>query len=208
MAMDGDLSGAPNGDHPAVNGVSTAAVGGAPRPTEIGSALGRLWAARAGWLCSGRRSTRDAIDAARLGARFTLRSHPKVVNQGVMTIGDRVRLDATVAALELVTLPGGHLEIGDNVFINYGGSLASSAHVRVSNDRLIGTHVMVMDRDFHRTGAPVLLEERAWVGNRSIVQKGMTIGHNAVVSAGRVVTRDVPPRTAYAGVPACAVWRF
>ncbi len=154
--------------------------------------------------------------ATRLGKRITLRGRPKVVNQGRMTFGERVRLDSTVATLELVTLPGGHLEIGNNVFINYGTSLVASTHVKIGNDCLIGTHVMVMDCDFHRvedkawdtTGVPVIIEDRVWLANRSIVLKGVTIGHDAVVAAGSVVTKDVPPRTVVAGVPARVVRRF
>jgi acetyltransferase-like isoleucine patch superfamily enzyme len=154
--------------------------------------------------------------ATRLGRRVTLRGRPKVLNQGTMTLGERVRLDSTVATLELVTLPGGHLQIGNNVFINYGSSLVSSALVKIGDDCLIGTHVMVMDCDFHRvedkawdtSGLPVILEERVWLANRSIVLKGVTIGHDAVVAAGSVVTQDVPPRTLVAGVPARVVRTF
>jgi acetyltransferase-like isoleucine patch superfamily enzyme len=81
---------------------------------------------------------------------------------------------------------------------------------------LIGTHVMVMDCDFHRvedkvwdpSGAPIVLEDRVWLGNRSIVLKGVNIGHDAVVAAGSVVTHDVPPRTVVAGVPARVVRHF
>ena len=134
-------------------------------------------------------------------------------NQGTLTIGARVRLVSTVATLELVTLPGGHLEIGDNVFINYGSSLVASTHVKVGDNCLIGTHVMVMDTDFHRVddkswdtaGQPVVFSDRAWLGNRSIVLKGVNIGHDAVVAAGSVVTHDMPPRTLVAGVPAKVV---
>jgi maltose O-acetyltransferase len=155
-------------------------------------------------------------DATRRGARITLSGHPKVVNDGQMTFGERVRLDSTVAKMELVSLPGGHLEIGNNVFINYGSSLVSSNHVKIGDDCLIGTHVMVMDCDFHRvedkawdtTGEPIIIEDRVWLGNRSIVLKGVTVGHDAVVAAGSVVTRDVPPRTVVAGVPAKVVRRF
>jgi maltose O-acetyltransferase len=146
----------------------------------------------------------------------TLRGRPSIVNEGTLVIGDRVRLVSTVAMLALVTLPGGRLEIGDNVFINYGSSLVASRRVKVGNDCLIGTHVMVMDCDFHRvedkawdtTGEPVVLEDRVWLGNRSIVLKGVTIGHDSVVAAGSVVTRDVPPRTVVGGVPAREVRRF
>jgi maltose O-acetyltransferase len=154
--------------------------------------------------------------AARLGRRVTLRGRPHVSNQGRLTIGDRVRLVSHVATLELATLEGGHLEIGDNVYINYGSSLVASSHVKIGDDCLIGTHVMVMDCDFHRvedkawdtTGAPVILEDRVWVGNRAMILKGVRIGHDAVVAAGSVVTKDVPPASLVAGVPARVVRRF
>ena len=154
--------------------------------------------------------------AAQLGPRVRLEGRPHVVTRGTLTLGDRVRLVSTVARLELVTLPGGHLEIGDNVFINYGTSLVAARHVKIGDDCLIGTHVMVMDTDFHRvedkawdtTGAPVIIGDRVWLANRSIVLKGVTIGDDAVVAAGAVVTRDVPARCVVAGSPARVVRRF
>jgi acetyltransferase-like isoleucine patch superfamily enzyme len=180
--------------------------------------LASLWAgrgqlAKVGPALNARRRLRKAT---RLGRRVTLHGRPKVVNEGTMTFGDRVRLDSSVATLELVALAGGHLDIGDNVFINYGSSLVASTLIRVGNDSLIGTHVMVMDTDFHRiedkvydtSGKPVILEERVWLGNRSIVLKGVTIGHDSVVAAGSVVTSDVPPRCIVAGVPARVVRTF
>ena len=161
-------------------------------------------------------NARIRLRSASLGRRVTLKGSPAVMNEGRMTIGERVRLVSTVAKLELVTLPGGHLEIGNNVFINYGSSLVSSASVRIGNDVLIGTHVMVMDCDFHRvedkawdtTGEPIVIEDRVWLGNRSMVLKGVRVGHDAVVAAGSVVTTDVEPRTVVAGVPAKLVRRF
>ena len=178
----------------------------------------RAWTARV-WLPVGLRALKARFhlrSADRLGRRVTLSGRPVVRNLGRMTFGDRVKLVSTVATLELVSLPGGHLEIGDNVFINYGSSLVASRHVRVGNDVLIGSHVMVMDCDFHRVedkvwdsaGAPVVIEDRAWLANRSIVLKGVRIGHDAVVAAGAVVTHDVPPRSVVAGVPATVVRRF
>jgi acetyltransferase-like isoleucine patch superfamily enzyme len=148
--------------------------------------------------------------------RVQLHGRAAISNAGRISIGDRVRLVSTVATLELATLPGGHLEIGDNVFINYGCSLVSSNHVKIGNDCLIGTHVMIMDCDFHRvedkawdtTGVPIIVEDRVWLGNRSIILKGVRIGHDAVVAAGSVVTHDVAPRTVVAGVPARLVRTF
>jgi acetyltransferase-like isoleucine patch superfamily enzyme len=60
----------------------------------------------------------------------------------------------------------------------------------------------VDDKSWDTSGKPVIVEARAWIGNRSIVLKGVTIGHDSVVAAGSVVTQDVPPRTIVAGVPA------
>ena len=191
-----------------------------PAPATVGvrARVAALWASRGqlrkiGPALNARRHLRKAT---RLGNHVTLHGKPKVVNQGTMTFGDRVRLDSGVATLELVALRGGLLEIGDNVFINYSSSLVASTHVRIGNDSLIGTHVMVMDTDFHRvedkaydtSGKPVILEERVWLGNRSMVLKGVTIGHDSVVAAGSVVTSDVPPRSIVAGVPAKVVRTF
>src|SRR4051794_22490501 len=71
------------------------------------------------------------------GHRVTLSGRAVIDNQGTITLGDRVRLVSTEAKLELATLPGGHLEIGDSVFINYGTSIAASEHVKIGNDCLI-----------------------------------------------------------------------
>jgi acetyltransferase-like isoleucine patch superfamily enzyme len=182
------------------------------------SELARIWAARnkLDKLVPTLNARVRLRGASRLGSRVTLRGRPTVSNEGLLTIGDRVRLVSTVATLELVSLPGGHLEIGENAFVNYGSSLVASNHVKVGKDCLIGTHVMIMDCDFHRvedktwdtTGSPIVIEDRAWLGNRCIVLKGVTIGHDAVVAAGSVVTHDVPPRSVVAGVPARVVREF
>jgi acetyltransferase-like isoleucine patch superfamily enzyme len=68
------------------------------------------------------------------GKRVTLHGRAVVNNQGRISLGDRVRLVSTVATLELATMPGGHLDIGNNVFINYGCSISSSKLVRIGND--------------------------------------------------------------------------
>jgi maltose O-acetyltransferase len=179
------------------------------------SPVGKLWAAR-DKILPALNAKWHLRRATQVGQRITLRGRPSIVNDGRMTFGERVRLVSTVATLELVTLPDGHLEIGDNVFINYGSSLVASNHVKIGNDCLIGTHVMIMDCDFHQvedkswdtTGQPIIVEDRAWLGNRSIILKGVKIGHDAVVAAGSVVTSDVPPRTVVAGVPARVVREF
>ena len=58
------------------------------------------------------------------------------------------------------------------------------------------------DPAFGTVGGPVTLERFAWVGNRAIILPGVTLGEGAVVAAGSVVTKSVPPYTIVGGVPA------
>ena len=69
---------------------------------------------------------------------------------------------------------------------------------------------MVMDADFHAVGeldghgktAPIMIGDDVWLATRAVVLKGVTVGSGAVVATGAVVTKDVPPHTLVAGVPA------
>ncbi|MFV0309611.1 MAG: acyltransferase [Desertimonas sp.] len=155
---------------------------------------------------------RWALRSARLGARVRLRGRPEVRNQGTMIVGERTQLVSTVATLELVSEPGGTLEIGPRCLINFGCSLVATELVRIGADCHIGPYTMMLDNGYHRVeperrlerpdSAPIVLEDNVWVGVRSIIMSGVTIGADSCVAAGSVVTADVPPRTLVGGVPA------
>jgi maltose O-acetyltransferase len=123
-----------------------------------------------------------------------------------------VRFSSTVAKLELGIGPGGLLEIGDQVLINYGCSIGATELVRIGSRANIGTHVMLIDNAFHHLdperrdeappSAPVILEENVWLAARVIVLPGVTVGENSVIGAGSVVTHDVPANVLAAGCPA------
>jgi acetyltransferase-like isoleucine patch superfamily enzyme len=49
---------------------------------------------------------------------------------------------------------------------------------------------------------PVTIEDDIWIGANAVILPGVTIGHHSVVAAGAVVTKDVPPHSLVAGVPA------
>ena len=88
--------------------------------------------------------------------------------------------------------------------------------VTIGDDVQIGPYVQLltpthpMDATTRRAGweaqQPVTVEDGAWLGGGVIVCPGVTVGENAVVGAGSVVTRDVPPRVFAAGNP-CRVIR-
>jgi acetyltransferase-like isoleucine patch superfamily enzyme len=129
-----------------------------------------------------------------------------------MIIGERVRLVSTVATIDLSVGPGATLEIGDQVYINYGCSIGATELVRIGPRCNIGTYCIMMDNDYHSLeperrnemppSAPIILEENVWLGARVIVLRGVRIGANSVVGAGSVVSKDIPPRSVAVGVPA------
>jgi maltose O-acetyltransferase len=153
--------------------------------------------------------------AAHLGSRVRLWGVPWIQCHGRLTVGDRVRLKSTIATLEIGVGSEGELEIGDGAFINYGCSIAATKLIRIGARCSIGTHVIMMDNDFHDVSperrsqmppsAPIVLGENVWVGARAIVLRGVTIGAHSVIGAGSVVSHDVPERVVAAGVPAKVV---
>ena len=79
---------------------------------------------------------------------------------------------------------------------------------------MLASNVVLSDSDWHdvydRTsapgdGAPIVTGRNAWIGERAILCKGVTIGENSVVGAGSVVTKDVPDNVIAAGNPARVV---
>lgn len=150
---------------------------------------------------------------ARVGRLPRVYGKLRLISWGRVTVGDKLLLMGTLVPCELVAQPGGELEIGDNVFINYGVSISAHQRVHIGNRCQIGNWSILMDNDYHATtdahkpsaSAPIILEDEVWLGARVIVLKGVTIGHGAVIGAGSVVTRDVPPRTLAVGAPARVV---
>jgi len=88
----------------------------------------------------------------------------------------------------------GGIEIGDEVLIGPNVQLISSGHP-----------VDPAGRRRTITGDPIVIGRNVWIGAGATVLHGVTVGEDAVIAAGAVVTRDVPARTLVAGVPARVV---
>ncbi|MCL4509156.1 MAG: acyltransferase [Chloroflexi bacterium] len=145
-----------------------------------------------------------------------VRGRVRVFNEGSITVGQRTRFDAVTVPTELACYQGGHLEIGQRVYINYGASISAHLLVRIDDDCTLGTYAILMDNDYHGVvdrhepppSAPIVLERNVWLGARVTVLKGVTIGHDSVIGAGSVVTKNIPPRSVAAGVPAHVLRHF
>jgi acetyltransferase-like isoleucine patch superfamily enzyme len=96
------------------------------------------------------------------------------------------------------------------VFINSCCCFQDQGGITIGDGALIGHHVVLatLNHDFppeirgDMRPAPIVMGKNVWLGARVTVLPGVTIGDNAIVAAGAVVTRDVPPGAVAAGVPA------
>ena len=104
---------------------------------------------------------------------------------------------------------GCRMKIGKNIIINKGTTILSPGIVEIEDNVLIAPEVKIttVDHDlsdrhnlFHFK--KVTLRENAWICMGAIICPGVTIGRNAVVAAGAVVTKDVPDNTVVGGNPA------
>jgi acetyltransferase-like isoleucine patch superfamily enzyme len=111
-------------------------------------------------------------------------------------------------------LRAGDLRIGANCRVNRDCCLDARSGLRIGNNVSISPEVMILttghaydDPGFGLVGAPVVIEDRVWIGTRAMIMPGVTIGRGAVVAAGAVVTKNVAPGDVVAGVPARPIAR-
>jgi acetyltransferase-like isoleucine patch superfamily enzyme len=106
------------------------------------------------------------------------------------------------------------IRVGRNVFINQGCTLNDIGGIDIGDDVLIGPRVSLItsghpldpvERRRQIVAAPIVVERNVWLAAGATVLHGVTVGADSVVAAGAVVTRDVPPGTLVAGVPARVV---
>jgi acetyltransferase-like isoleucine patch superfamily enzyme len=98
---------------------------------------------------------------------------------------------------------GAHSRINRNCCLDARGSLRIGENVSISPDvTILSAFHPVDDPEFRVLTRPVRIEDYVFVGARATILAGVTIGRGAVVSAGAVVTRDVPPLAIVGGIPA------
>ena len=105
---------------------------------------------------------------------------------------------------------GKNIKIGKNVFINSGCCFQDQGGIEIGDGALIGQQVVIAtinhslnaDKRADMLPLPVKIGSRVWIGAHATILSGVTVGNNAVIAAGAVVTKDVPDNAVVAGVPA------
>ena len=106
---------------------------------------------------------------------------------------------------------GLNITIGSNVFINQGCHFMDMGGISIGDDVLIGPKVTLVtaghpvapaERRNGIVAKPIVIGNNVWIGAAATILPGVTIGDNAVIAAGAVVSRSVPANAMAAGVPA------
>lgn len=135
-----------------------------------------------------------------------------MLRDGRLELGEQVLLEDGVW---LTAGPGARIVVGGGAFLNLGVMLAAERGIEIGEHCMLANGCMVTDAA-HRfddpdvpvpwqgftSKGPTAVGANTWLGANVVVTSGVRIGERCVVGANSVVTRDLPPRTIAAGVPA------
>lgn len=109
------------------------------------------------------------------------------------------------------TAGGLEIRVGHKVFINQCCTIYDMGGVDIADLVMIGPNVNIItashpvepaERRGYIEAKPIVIERNVWIATAATILGGVTVGENSVVAAGAVVTKDIPPNSFAAGVPA------
>jgi acetyltransferase-like isoleucine patch superfamily enzyme len=117
---------------------------------------------------------------------------------------------STTVLVPFYTNFGQFINIGKNVFINHACSFLDLGGITIEDQVLIGPRVNLVTENHPADPAerrsiitkPIVIKRNAWISANATILPGVTIGENAIVAAGAVVSKDVPANTIVGGIPA------
>jgi len=138
---------------------------------------------------------------------LTPQQHADLLQEGLGTVGNNC-----------VVRPPFHLDygynitLGDGVFMNFNCVILDVVQVDIGDGTQIGPGVQILTADHPREpalraqglefGRPIKIGKNVWIGAGALIMPGVTIGDDALIGAGSVVTRDVAPGVTVVGNPA------
>ena len=151
---------------------------------------------------------------ARIGSSFLLDRGSRLFIQKDWHIGDDVKIATNCALFSRESPQAGKLSIGDGTHIGDHTIIDVADDVTLGREVALGPNCVIYSHDHDYQNAdgaawkgplvtrPVCIGDGAWVGSGVTILPGVTIGERAVIAAGAVVTKNVPPRAVWGGIPA------
>lgn len=146
-----------------------------------------------------------------------------VRNEGEISIGDDFNANSGLSftpiggdtKLKLIVAKNAVLNLGNNVGIS-NSTIYCTNKITIGNYVFIGNSCKIWDTNFHSIdpierclngdrevlSAPVIIEDKAFIGGGVTILKGVTVGENSIIGAGSVVTKSIPANQIWGGNPA------
>jgi acetyltransferase-like isoleucine patch superfamily enzyme len=103
---------------------------------------------------------------------------------------------------------GAKMRFNGDVFLNQGVGISCASGITIETETIVSDMAKITDTDWHGIDGnptrtePIHIGKHVWIGFRSIILKGVTIGDYSIIGAGSLITHPVPPNTIVAGNPA------
>lgn len=143
----------------------------------------------------------NAIDGADYAAQY------EQLREMLGSVGERVWIAKTFNCD-----CGKNIHIGSDFTGNHNLTILDIREVRIGDHVMIGPHTLITTvshplsakerREYYAWAKPVRIGNDVWIGGNVTILPGVSIGNNAVIGAGAVVTEDIPDNSVAAGVPA------
>ena len=162
-------------------------------------------------------------------SKIVINNTSKIDNRGFLKIGynenikskveTRLKMDedsiltvngdfSIFAGSDIMIQKGAKLSFGSG-YLNSNVQIICAEKIEIGEGVAIARDVIIRDTDAHNIVnekhvkiKPIKIGNHVWIGTRAIIMKGVTIGDGAIIAAGAIVTKDVPPKCVVAGVPA------
>lgn len=156
------------------------------------------------------------------GKKFRIGCYAKIRGAKYISVGERFRAGSGMRLEAIDEYQGQkykpYILIGDNFCASEYCHIGAVNRIEIGNDVLLGSKVYITDHQHGTTelsdlekkplerklsskGA-VKIEDSVWIGDGAVILSGVTVGKNSVLGANCVVTKDVPPYSVVAGIPA------
>ncbi|MDD7910929.1 sugar O-acetyltransferase [Pseudovibrio exalbescens] len=160
----------------------------------------------------------DELDGLRRRAHEAVHEHCTLPPQERGFISPKLRAllgsstDSTLIESPFHCSYGFNIHLGAQVYLNAGCTILDSAPVRIGDQTMLGPNVQIYCAQHHKDpekrvagleiAKPVTIGSRVWIGGAAVIMPGVSIGDEAIVGAGAVVTKDVAEGATVVGNPA------